>query len=234
MPAVSPEALTALSEEHLSPRNFVTMWAKNRTTGAIKQVGFWDGLDAVSFPAWNPQTGANESRSYEPFGQLVSVQDIAWGDDLTTKQVEINFTGMGGVFDAVRNFTVEQQRIEIHRGLFFPNGGSLKTPLLLRMAGIVDEVTVGIGAVNPSSKDSQPSGIRIVATGQLAELRRALSKNRCDEHQREVLSTDTGLRHAIRVPDWEQYWGQQKNRITTVPVNSPEPENNEGYDLGYE
>ena len=218
MRTLTPAQQAALAQNSLFARRFFSVWVKHRTTGATLRVGFWDGLDDVTYPTFNPATAASEDRSYTAMGSLIAVDELTYASALTIRQTRIVLGRLGGAFDAVRVYTAEQQRCEQHVGLFSLDGGELTAPLMLADIGIVDRVEVERGATDPSKNESDASSIVLTVSSQMEELTRTSHLRRSDEHQRLVDANDAGRQHAANVGDWTFAWAQRKEPIPTSTV----------------
>ena len=211
MPRQIPSAILAARQSGNSyVRDFVSLWAKNRDTGAVTRVGVWNGLDEVTLPTINPADGQPENRTYFGMGQLVKRQDLLLDGSMTIKQMDLTFTGLNNIFEAGHKFTVEDQPAQLHQGDFYRDGdGPLVAPLQVVMTGVVDNFEVTRGEVVLDSSESRPFIVHITILDQLAELNRVLHLKYSDAHQRLVDSTDTGMEHAANVAGWQSYWGRQ-------------------------
>ena len=232
---VLPAALTsALAEGQVFARNFVTVWAKNRInpTNPALMFGFWDGYSDIALSVNNPLTGAVEDRSYRGFGSLLGIEEITHGNETVVRQVRVSLSSLDNSFRVVREYSLEQARIDIHRGIFHLEGSSLKTPLFTRFTGLVDEIETSRGAVGLENSDADGSEISLIANSITAELTRINFLKGSDEHQRLISTTDTGLQYAAVVGDWEVNWGERNTVIPTV-TDETEPNDIDPYDTDF-
>ena len=224
MRSITPALTSALADRKLYARNFVTVWAKTTPNSTPTPYGFWDGLSDVVFQTHDALTGGTVNRTFRGFGQLLSISEVAGGSDTVIRQVSITLSAVADAFTVVRQHSLKQQRVDIHRGVFSLEGSALVAPLVTRFTGLIDEVEVTRGAVGITDSDAEGSEIAILANSITAELTRVNFLKRSDEHQRLVSSTDTGMQHAAVVGEWEIAWGEQNTNVPTEQDNSEEPE----------
>ncbi len=138
-------ALTNAAQNGIAPRNFVYIKAKNRTTGAIEEVGFWNGLETVDVPVIRPSDGAWINRTYHGGGSLLHIPSIPAGMALEVRTLRLTFSRLAeAVINAVRGYDTKLAPIEIHRGFLDPNTMRLVAPAICRFDGFVNHAPIKV------------------------------------------------------------------------------------------
>jgi hypothetical protein len=101
-------------------RLLVWICARNRTTGTMETMGFWNGDDAQTF------TIGGGSRVYQGIGALLGMDDLTVEVGLQVRRISVWLaTAAPEVLSAVRQYDLRMAPIEIHRVLTDPQSHQL-------------------------------------------------------------------------------------------------------------
>lgn len=218
MRTVQANVLTAIAKRELVARDFITITARNFSTGLPEVANFWSDIGPINASVIDAVTLAPVVRTYVGSGTMFAIGDIPLTSDLTIRSIN---AALNHVNDAVNNFArgydLKGAPVEIHRGLFDPINRNLVAAAELRFVGFVDDVNF---VTPPEGGDGQ---IKVKLVAHTRELSRANAEKRSDESQQRRSAGDRFFQHASVVPEWDQFWGQASGRIPTVTVGSGNP-----------
>lgn len=211
------DALAAVPDTGIVPRQFVWITAKDRSTGAAVSTGFWSGLDTVTLNVISGETGLEVSRDYIGNGSLLSVDAIALSIGLDVRTVGVTLSQIHpSVAAAARDNDPRLGQIEIHRGLFDTKSHLLIAAPRLHFIGKID--TVSFKTPTPG----QEGGITLNCTSISSELTRTNSMRRSDEHSK-LRSGDRFYRYAGVVGNWNYWWGEAHTSMATATTTASSP-----------
>lgn len=203
---------SALAARQLVARDFLWIVARNRSTGAPEQVGFWSDVGNVTAEVLSPETGTVESRAFYGSGTLIAISDIPLVSNITVQSVQIDMSQIDELVEqAVRLYDLKQARVEIYRGLFDPASRQPVAPAEPRFVGFVDEVQIR----TPAEGDA--GGVVLSCKSHTQEMTRANPDTRSDASQKQRDSTDNFYQDTAVVSDWELWWGAEKGVVPTQP-----------------
>lgn len=202
MRTLSAAESSAIVARSVAFRNLVWITAKDRTTGALNSLGFWDDVGNLSVTVVDPFTGNNAARTFIGAGSLLGVDDVAASADLSVKQIKIKLSGINAsVAQAVRGYDARLAPIQLFRLILNPTSGTAVAPARARFVGFVETVEIN---------DPSPGGqgeVTVTAVSQLRELSRANPDMTSSESQKMRLAGDRFLEFANDVSTWRIMWG---------------------------
>lgn len=139
------------------PRDLIYFFAKNRSTGDIEEVGFWNDLDTVTISVPDPSTGSLVPRVYYGSGALISISAIPQVADLSVRRVQVEMSQVStAVALALREYDVRRAVVQIHRAFLDPSTRLVIPNPIIRFDGYVNKAdipTPAIGATGSASVD---------------------------------------------------------------------------------
>ena len=212
MKSYSANTLAALAARRLMPRDFLTITARNRDTGAPEAVSFWSDLGDVTALVLDPDTGAPALRSFRGAGALIQISDIPAVAGITVQRITIQMSQLDELVEqAVRLYDVKQGRVEVHTGLLDPDSRKLVDPAEPLFVGFVDEVEIR------TPREGEEGGVTITCTSHTQELARTNPETRSHEDQKRRDPDDDFFIDAAVCGDWDHFWagrqqGQEKRK----------------------
>lgn len=212
MKTFAPEYQAALAARRLLPRDFLSITARNRTTGEPETVNFWSDVSSVQALVLDPDTGIPVLRSYRGAGILIQISDIPAIAGVTVQRVTIRMSQLDEqVEQAVRLYDVKQARVEIHTGLLDPESRKLVSPAEPLFVGFIDEAPITTPA------EGEDGGITLTCTSHTQELARSNPATRSHADQQVRAPGDDFFIDAAVVGDQDHYWGAVgQNRVETT------------------
>lgn len=215
MKTFAPEYQAALAARRLLPRDFLSITARNRSTGLPETVNFWSDLSNVSALVIDPDTGAPVLRDYRGAGSLIQISDIPAIAGVTVQRVTIRMSQLDEqVEQAVRLYDVKQARVEIHTGLLDPESRKLVSPAEPLFVGFIDEAPITTPA------EGEDGGVTLTCTSHTQELARSNPATRSHADQGGPTGRAPGddfFIDAAVVGDWDHYWGAVgQNKVETA------------------
>lgn len=212
MKIYSPNTVAALAARRLMPRDFLTITARDRATGAPVTVGFWSDLANVSALVVDPDTGAAVARDFYGSGSLIEISDIPAIAGVTVQNVTITMSQLHDqVEQAIRLYDCKQARVEIHTGLLDPDSRQLVDPAESLFVGFVDSIEV-----RTPSENEEGAAI-LTCTSGTQELLRSNPATRSHEDQQVRAPGDAFFKDAAVCGDWDHYWGAVgENKVETT------------------
>lgn len=206
---ISPENLAAMQQGRLVFRDFMTIKARDRTTGNIVLDNVWSDYGNVSAQIIDPDTGLTVSRDWYGSGTLINIDDIPMTANLQVQSIGIS-TGQinAHIENLLRGYDLRQAPVEIYRGFFNPSTRVMVAPAEARWLGFVDSVEID----TPS--ENQYGDGKITSTSNTQEITRANSQTRSDSAQTHRLAGDTFYKDSATVGTWKIWWGNQRGKVT--------------------
>lgn len=216
MKTISSANQTALAARRLMPRDFLSITARNRSTGLPETVNFWSDLANVSALVIDPDTGLSSLRDFRGAGSLIQISDIPAVAGVTVQQVTIQLSQLDEqVEEAVRLYDIKQGRVEIHTGLLDPDSRKLVDPAEPLFVGFVDDVRI----VTPA--ENEDGGVTITCTSHTQEMARSNPATRSHADQQVRWVGDAFFIDAAVVSEWDHYWGAVGSNATQVQTERP-------------
>lgn len=212
MKSISPANQAALAARRLMPRDFLTITARTRDTGAPVTVGFWSDVGNRSVLVVDPETGLPVMRDFYGSGALIGITDIPAIVGVSVETVTITMSQIHEmVEEAIRLYDVKQARVEIHTGLLDPDSRKLIAPAEPVFVGFVDKVEIRTPA-----EGGDGAAILTCASG-TQELLRSNPSTRSHADQQVRAPGDDFFIDAAVCPDWDHYWGAVgQNKVETT------------------
>lgn len=207
MKTISPANQAALAARRLLPRDFLTITARNRSTGQPETVGFWSDLSNVSALVIDPDTQQPVMRTFYGAGALIQISDIPAVAGISIQRVTIQMSQLDEQVEAaVRLYDVKQAPVQIHTGLLDPDSRKLVDPAETLFVGFIDEVVITTPA------EGAEGGVTITCTSHTQELTRSNPETRSHEDQQIRAPGDDFFIDAAVCGDWDHHWGATKGK----------------------
>jgi hypothetical protein len=214
--AISTANQAALEKRALVARDFLWLQVRDRVTGAAVTDGMWSDFGTVTANVVNPDTGAEESRTWAGAGSLVKISDIPLVSNLTVQTVTVQLSQVSDhVNDLIRGYDPKQGRIEIYRGLFDPASRAMTAAAECRFVGFVDEVEV------KTPREGEEGAVVLTCTSHTQEMTRSNPDTRSDASQRLRSATDDFFADVAVTADWEHFWGAVNGKLDVAKPAKP-------------
>jgi len=209
---ISAENLAALAARRLVARDFLTIVARTRDTGAPVEDNMWSDVGNVTASVVDPNTGLEDSRDFYGSGTLVAISDIPLVANLSVQNVTIQMSQVNDrVEQLVRDYDCQQARVEIFRGLFDPETRQMVAPAECRFVGFVDKIEI----TTPS--ENEEGGVTLTCASHTQEMTRSNPDTRSHESQKLRSSTDSFYEDSSTAGEWEIFWGSIKGKVPSQP-----------------
>ena len=211
--AISADNQLAAEQRLLVPRDFLSIWARNRETGDAAFVGFWsDIIGPLTANVIDPDTGLPVSRPFLGFGKdLIQIDDIPQVAAIQIQQVAIRLSQIGDIVTlAVRQYDTRQCRVQIHRGLFHPGGRVMVSAAECRFDGFSDELDITTPA------EGEDGICTMLCVSHTREMTRANPDTRSHESQIKRHPGDNFLINAATIGDRDIRWGRAGGKLDTA------------------
>ena len=209
---ISAENLAALAARRLVARDFLTIVARTRDTGAPVEDNMWSDVGNVTASVVNPDTGLEDSRDFYGSGTLVAISDIPLVANLSVQNATIQMSQVNDrVEQLVRDYDCQQARVEIFRGLFNPDTRQMVAPAECRFVGFNDTVEI----TTPS--ENEEGGVTLTCASHTQEMTRSNPDTRSHESQKLRSATDTFYEDSSTAGEWEIFWGSIKGKVPSQP-----------------
>jgi len=209
---ISAENLAALAARRLVARDFLTIVARTRDTGAPVTDNMWSDVGNVTASVVDPDTGLEDSRDFYGSGTLVAISDIPLVANLSVQNVTIQMSQVNDrVEQLVRDYDCQQARVEIFRGLFDPETRQMVAPAECRFVGFVDKIEI----TTPS--ENEEGGVTLTCASHTQEMTRSNPDTRSHESQKLRSATDSFYEDSSTAGEWEIFWGSIKGKVPSQP-----------------
>jgi len=201
-------------------RHLVWIAARNRATGLIENVGFWNGLDVHSF------TISGGTRTYTGAGTLLGISPIVGEVGLQVRMQQVSLSRIPPeVSQLIHGYDARLAPIEVHRVFFDPQKGVPIGDPIRVLKGWVDEMPV------PTAAEGGTESVSVTVASASRALTRTLTVNKSDEAQRRINADDRGREYASISGVVGVFWGVKNARSAppaTAAVVSPSREIDNG------
>ncbi len=213
MKSYPPNTVAALAARRLMPRDFVTIWARDRGTGDLVRVGLYSDLSNVSALVIDPETGAPVLRDFYGAGSLIQISDIPSIVGVSVETVTVTMSQLHDQVEAaIRLYDCTLARIEIHTGLLDPSSRKLVDPAEPVFVGFIDKIEV-----RTPSENEEGAAILTCASG-TQELLRSNPATRSHADQQLRAPGDDFFKDAAVCGEWDHWWGDVKKVESTKPA----------------
>lgn len=121
----------------LVARRLVWISARERGTGDMASVGFWDGVDHATF------TIGGVARTYLGAGAILDMQDLVYRTGLMIQPQELRVSPLHpAILLAIREYDARRAPIEIHRALFNAETRALIAPPHRIFKGFIEDAPI--------------------------------------------------------------------------------------------
>lgn len=206
MKSLTTEETNAYAARSLISRTLIYVTAKDRSTGAPVEFGFWNGIYDSTIEVIDGLTQDTESRSFVSKGAVLTVGDISLSDSLNVGSVQVTLSQLNAsVESAIRTYDTRNAPIQIYRGLFsIASPASLIAPARCRF----------VGYINTAPISTPPAGGQALVTfncvSGVRELTRSNKELRSDEGQQRRHSGDRFFKYVAATGQVQVFWGQNK------------------------
>lgn len=212
---IDAAAVEAIERGAVSARDFMTIYARNRSTGAIVEDSLWSDLGNVSAQVINPDTGLSESRDFYGSGNLVSISDIPLVSNLSVQNVSVELSHLATNAETlVRRYDIRQAVVQIFRGLFNTETGQMVSAAFPRFSGFIDTATINTGSENEEGQTA------FSCASHTQEITRANADTRSHESQKVRSENDGFYEDSATTTEWKIWWGQAKGVTVATPASS--------------
>lgn len=200
------DELAAYADRNIIARNLVTMWPRNRDTGAEVQTGFWSGTGNRTMAVLGGLTVVAENRNFIAGGALVSVGSVVMTDDLSIRSLTVDLNPLhADVANAYRGNNMRLARIEVHRAIFKKDAPRvLVAPARCRFVGFINKAPL----VTP--QEGGKASLTLECQSITRELTRTNSDLRSHESQQRRAPGDNFFQYVGATSDVQVIWGGNK------------------------
>jgi hypothetical protein len=205
--------LTALEQNALVIRDFITFKVKNLSTGNPHIEGYWSGSGTVEAAVVDPETLNSQNRTFVGAGSLIQISEIPLTSSLIVRDVTIELSQVNpNINNLLRGFQVKQGEVQIFRGLFNPETQEFVAPAEPRFWGFINEVTIN------TPPEGEYGSATVNCTSHAQETVRQNTNKRAQGDQTRRQAGDNFFQDVSVVADWTVFWGTKKGQVKTAPV----------------
>lgn len=195
--------ITAIQARSVVARDFLWITAKDRSTGATTDYGFWSDIGTITADVVDGRTGATEARDFYGVGLALNIGTIPLTADVTVRNVDIGLPQIDDVAQLiVRGKDVRGAPIQLFRGYFDPATRGLVAAAKPRFVGYVD------GAPIETPAEGGEGSITLNCVSTTRELTRTSVEARSHASQIARAAGDAFYKDTGVVGDWTMFWGQ--------------------------
>jgi hypothetical protein len=188
-------------------RALVWIRARNRSTGALEETGFWNGADAQDFVI------GGVTRTYYGAGALMQVPPIKGGVGLNVQMHDLMLSGVPPeVLQLIHGYDTRLAPVEIHRAIFDPETDQLLAEPHRLLKGAVENMDV------PRPVPGESGEVTITVASAARALTRTLTTNKSDAAQRTINPNDRGREYASISGAVGVFWGVKNSRAAPPPT----------------
>lgn len=207
MRTLTPAEITALGQRAVAFRNLVWLSAKDRNTGVVNSLGFWDDVGTTQVQVTDAFTGLPVLRTFVGAASLLQIDDITMTSDLSVQEVAVRLSSIDAtVAQAVRGYDARLAPIQIYRLILNPASGVAAAPGRARFVGVVDTLEI----TDPA--EGNEGSVTLNCVNQLRELTRSNPDMASDESQK-LRSSDRFYQYSNDVTRWQVSWGEKRTSI---------------------
>lgn len=204
---IDPSVQAAMQARAVMPCDLLSVWPKDRESGAEVEFGFWPWPHAATLAVIDPITRATVDRLFQPNG-LISIGPIRYTADLTVREVEGRMSPLdAAAIDAIRTYDLRNARVELHTGWLSPTTGLLIDAAVPDFVGWVDRATI----TTPREGEEGALDVTLVSHSRL--LTRPSGLLRSHEALTARAAGDTFRKDAASVGSWQIFWGRDKQAL---------------------
>ena len=198
-------ALADAPRRGLVIRDFVHIRAKNRGTGDLEGIGFWNGIVPMTAEVTDPSDGSTVSNLYQAGGALLKMPSIPAGLNLEVRTIRLQFSRLSeAVLNAIRLYDAKMAPIQIHRGIFDPTTRRLVDPAICRFDGYINRAPVRL----PKAGGTGTVDLECVTYARI--LTRTSGKKFSHETIKDRTSGDLFAKYVDVAGGWRIFWGEEE------------------------
>lgn len=202
-PAAISTALSTATQDGVNVREAVFIEARNRSTGAVEEIGLWQGDEDLTLSVIRGRDGVTVNRAYYSAAAL-QVGEIVRTAQLTVQTLRIDLSQLAdAVTLAVRTHDVARAPIEVHEIFLSPETGRPIAADLPVFAGIVDEASIRTPRIGGKGK------VELVCVSEMAALLDRGNPEKASYETQKLRDGDEWALYAGVVETWEISWGQR-------------------------
>jgi len=188
-------------------RHLVWIEARNRDTGSVEAVGFWNGLDSRSFNT------SGVDRTYSGAGALLGVSPIIGDVGLQVRMQQLSLSRIPPeVTQLIHAYDARLAPIEVHRVFFDPVKGVIIGNPVRVLKGWIDEMPV------PTAAEGGTENLTVTVASASRALTKTLTVKKSDEAQRRISATDRGREYASVSGAVGVFWGVKNANSSPPPT----------------
>ena len=204
----APAVTSFLSElRGVKVRALVWIQARNRSTGAVEETGFWNGADAQDFVI------SGVTRTYYGAGALMNVPPIKSGVGLNVQMHDLTLSGVPPeVLQLIHGYDARLAPVEVHRAVFDPETDQLLAEPHRLLKGTIEEMNV------PRPVPGESGEVTITVATAARRLTPILTINKSDAAQRSINPNDRGREYSAISGAVGVFWGVKNSRSAPPPT----------------
>lgn len=197
----------------LMVRYFVYVWARNRDTNAVEEVGFSTCEVPLRITVTNPKNGNSVERDYVGAGEFLTIPRITATLSTEVRKIKLQLSSLSpAAINVFRAYKARNAPIEIHRGHYDPSTGRLVDPAICRFRGYILGAPIKVPKVGFDGKVSGEAVIEV----ECASEARILTRKSAQRFSLETIKRRMGDmfgKYLDVAPAWRIWWGQEETVI---------------------
>jgi hypothetical protein len=190
-----------LNDGNVLIRRYMILNAKNRSTGVLEKFGFWSGSKHITQPIIPLGAENSITVTFKGAGNFIEIDPIIKSAGLSARSLKIKLSGASSDVDqAIREYDVSNQRVEIFKSLANPVTGVNAGPIRSDYYGKVAEIS-------HTDTGSMQTQIELTCYTLFQDLQFSSTGARTDAFQKLRDPNDNGRKHVATVGSWELQWG---------------------------
>lgn len=202
-PVAITNALSTATTDGVIVRNAIWIEARNRDTGAIEEIGVWDGDEDAPLTVIRGRDGITLTRDYRSSPAL-QVGDIVRSADLNIQPLKIDVSQLADVVRlAVRTHDVARAPIEIHEILLSPSTGQPLAADAPIYQGIIDQAPIRVPRIGGKGK------VEMTCVSEMMALLDRGNPEKASYETQKLRDGDEWNLYAGAIETWDIPWGQK-------------------------
>lgn len=202
-PAALTTALATATGDGVNVRTAIWIEARNRTTGAIEEIGVWDGDEDTALTIIRGRDGITMARDYRSSPAMI-VGDIVRSADLNIEPLKIDVSQLAdAVRLAIRTHDVARAPIEVHEILFAPDTGRPIAADAPIYQGIIDQAPIRVPSIGGKGK------VELTCVSEMMALLDRGNPEKSSYEAQKLRDGDEWNLYAGAIETWDIPWGQE-------------------------
>lgn len=194
-------ALSNARDKGIKPRDFFSIWARDRETGDPVEICLWSGDEDVTLEVISGTTGLPVERVFYG-GVNLERGEIVRSSDFTIQSLEVSFSAIAQVCKSiVFEHDPRLAKAELHEGWIDTASGLITDDPEIEFLGEVDGAPVTTGSVGQDSKIT----LKLVSDA-ISMLARRNPRKRSYEAQKRRSGDEFG-KYRNSTQSWQVKWG---------------------------